>query len=293
MLLDVYKDSQKQFYEAISHSILENRVSHAYFIETSAFANGRDLVFSFAKFLLCPKHNTNLDHCSGCNLCHLIDEGVDNHIYVIEPDGMWIKKEQLENLKNQFSTKSSDGLPQIYIIFEADKLNKSAANSILKFIEEPEEGIIAILVAKNRYQVLPTILSRCQNYTLVGEKESFADIDGDDYLYDFLMNLERNGASTICYLKDLWFNNYKTREDVSNAFIRLEQIFLELLNYKVNSTLPSSTYQDSINFICSRNTISDLIYKLKVIRCAKDALNYNINVALFIDKFIIDYVKEG
>ena len=49
---------------------------------------------------------------------------------------------------------------------EADKLNMSSANTILKFLEEPEDDIVAILVANNRYAVIETILSRCQVLSL-------------------------------------------------------------------------------------------------------------------------------
>ena len=51
----------------------------------------------------------------------------------------------------------------LFIIYNAEKLNTSSANTILKFLEEPEENIIAVLTTDNRYQVLDTILSRCQN----------------------------------------------------------------------------------------------------------------------------------
>ncbi len=288
-MLDLYKDSQKEFYEAICHSILDKkRISHAYFIETSTFANGKELALSFAKFLLCPNHYSNLDQCENCSLCHLVDEGVDDHIYIVEPDGMWIKKEQIEVLKDVFSTKSMDELPRIYIVYEADKLNKSAANSMLKFIEEPEEGIIAILVAENRYQILPTILSRCQIYTLIGEQEEIKEVEGDDTLCDFILSLEKRGTETICYIKDLWFSFYSSKEDMQNAFSRMEQLFLDALHYKVKDS--SSISCDFYSFLCQNNTVSSLIRKLNVIRFSKEAIPYNVNLPLWMDKFIIDYV---
>lgn len=50
-------------------------------------------------------------------------------------------------------------------------MTDQAANSLLKFLEEPEEDIIAILSCKNTSVVLPTIISRCQQIKLVGKKE--------------------------------------------------------------------------------------------------------------------------
>ncbi len=48
------------------------------------------------------------------------------------------KKDQLLTLQEDFRMKSIEGSKRIYIISEADKLNVQAANSILKFLEEPE-----------------------------------------------------------------------------------------------------------------------------------------------------------
>ena len=67
-------------------------------------------------------------------------------IKIIEPDGMWIKKEQLMELQEEFNKTAIEGSKRIYTILECEKLNKQAANSILKFLEEPNDDIIALLV---------------------------------------------------------------------------------------------------------------------------------------------------
>ena len=59
----------------------------------------------------------------------------------------------------------------IYIIDPAEKLNPASANTILKFLEEPPEGIVAILITENKYNVLETIVSRCQCLSLVNDLE--------------------------------------------------------------------------------------------------------------------------
>ena len=75
---------------------------------------------------------------------------------------MWIKKEQLEELQQNFSETSVESNKRIYVIHNADRLNTASANSILKFLEEPEDNIIAILMTDNIHQLLDTIISRCQ-----------------------------------------------------------------------------------------------------------------------------------
>lgn len=289
-MLELYKESQKDFYHEICNSVLKNdKVSHAYFIETSSFEFGKELVLSFAKFLLCRSHFTNRESCGNCMICDLVDKHVENYIQVIEPDGLWIKKEQLEEVKAKFSKKAVDNFPQIYIIMQADKLNQSSANSILKFIEEPEDGIIAILVAENKYQVLPTILSRCQIYTLVGDKNKKLEDDLEEF-YNLLLTIEEKKERTICYIKELWHDKYKTKEEVINVFEKLESIFLDLLNYKVKNVTLYDTYMKQITNLANKNSVDDIIRKVKLIEFMKESIFYNANLSLLVDRFIIDYV---
>lgn len=290
-MFEKFKETQSEFYDVIYKSVVDNnKISHAYLIDTFGFSDSNSLVLSFAKFLVCREHRTNNNNCSDCNLCMLIDNGVDEHIKIIKADnGLWIKKEQLLDLKDEFSKKSLDGLPKIYIIEEAEKLNVSAANSLLKFIEEPEDGIIAILVTSNRYKILPTILSRCQIFSL---KKDVVSIDFSEYqnLFDFIMNLERNKEHTICYINDLWNYKYKTKDEYVDNFIKLENIFLDLIDYKVNKNTIFKDYKKDIDYIVSKNTEQELVHKLSVISNCKEIIQYNANLSLLMDKFIIEYV---
>lgn len=291
-MFEKYKDIQQEFYDLIYKSVVINKkISHAYLIDSFGYSDTNQLVLSFAKLLLCTEHKVNDVNCGECNLCELIDKGIDEHIKIIKPvdNSSWIKKEQLLQLKEEFSKKTLDGLSKIYIIEEAEKLNASAANSLLKFIEEPEEGIIAILVSNNRYKILPTILSRCQIYSLKKDKD---DVDMPEYqdLFDFIMNLERNKEQTICYINDLWNSKYKTKEEFVDNFTKLENILLDLIDYKVNRITKFSDYIDDINYIDSKNSEQSLVHKLTVISNCKEMIQYNANLSLLMDKFIIEYV---
>jgi DNA polymerase-3 subunit delta' len=73
-----------------------------------------------------------------------------------------IKIEAIRELQRQLSRSSFAGGYKLAIINDADRLNRSAQNALLKTLEEPNEKIILILVAHNEKRLLPTILSRCQ-----------------------------------------------------------------------------------------------------------------------------------
>ncbi|MEY8870716.1 ATP-binding protein [Gaetbulibacter sp. PBL-D1] len=86
----------------------------------------------------------------------------------------WYKKLGIENKQGQIGVdeaqdivkslalKSYEGGYKVMIIWMAEKMNTSAANKLLKLIEEPPEKTIFILIAEDEEQIINTILSRCQ-----------------------------------------------------------------------------------------------------------------------------------
>ena len=76
-----------------------------------------------------------------CNLPSLI---------IIEPDGLNIKKDQILDMMEKFSTKPVFTKFNIYVIREADRFNQSSANTLLKFLEEPEDNIIGFFITNNK-----------------------------------------------------------------------------------------------------------------------------------------------
>ena len=66
-------------------------------------------------------------------------------------------------------------MKRIYIIKECDKMNLQTANSILKFLEEPADNIIAILMTNNISKLLETIVSRCQLIRLNNTKSTLGN----------------------------------------------------------------------------------------------------------------------
>ena len=123
----------------------------------------------FSKILICPEKYT--DNCSKCNICSRIKSGNFGELNIIKPVNNVIKKEEILSLKEKFKTKSIEGKNQVYIINNVDTLNSSAANSLLKFLEEPDDtNTIAIFTTTNINSVISTIVSRCQVVRLNNEQ---------------------------------------------------------------------------------------------------------------------------
>ncbi len=165
----------EKFISFTENILAHNKISHAYIIELCDYDIDMSLVSRFIKLLLCKNDIKTFDklNCGSCNVCNLIDNYNYPDIRYIEPDGKEIKKNQLLDLQKDFNNKSLLENKRIYVIQEADKLNVAAANTLLKFLEEPADDIIAILLTKNRYKLLDTILSRCQVLTIGSEDDSY------------------------------------------------------------------------------------------------------------------------
>ena len=146
----------------ILNSFHEKKNSHAFLISTNNIEQAYNDVISVVKKINCK--NDGIENCE-CNICRTIDSGNNPDLIVISPDGKEIKKEQMMNVVHMFSTKPLINKYSVYIVNNADRMNDSAANKILKFLEEPEGNILGFFITDNIQGVLPTIRSRCELYS--------------------------------------------------------------------------------------------------------------------------------
>jgi DNA polymerase III subunit delta' len=147
--------------QMLQNSIMKNRVAHAYLFEGEKGTRKKEVSMLFAKALLCERQKDG-KACEECNNCRRINNGNHPDLHLVEPDGLSIKKEQIKSLQEEFSKTGVESKKKIYIIVHSDKMTVNAANSLLKFLEEPLADTTAILITENIHRILPTILSRCQ-----------------------------------------------------------------------------------------------------------------------------------
>ncbi len=154
---------QERVVHILRGSLKNGRLSHAYLFTGPRGAEKREMAVQLAKALYCEQEED--DSCEQCANCRRIQHGNHPDVYLIEPDGGSIKISQIRELQRQFSFRSSEGNRKIYILDQADTMTVQAANSLLKFLEEPSSQVTAILLTEQIHAILPTILSRCQLIT--------------------------------------------------------------------------------------------------------------------------------
>lgn len=308
-MIGEYKDEQPVLFDVLSNEITSNKISHAYLFNISSSVNAFPFIFAFIKSILCPMHKLNNDNCTECNICKAIDDGNYPDISIIEPDGQFIKKEQLVNLQKDFTTTSLYNGKKIYIIKYAENLNASSANSILKFLEEPEKDIIAILLTKNVNNVLPTILSRCQVLNFLGDSNAsnikeyvnnlYYEVCGEeiddgktddliDGLINYVVYYEKHGIDVITHNSSMWFEYFSDKKLNSIGYNLLLCYYKDVINYKLNRKIELyADYIDLIKESASNNSMDKLYKKVYYIIEASDRNKLNVNLALNLDNLLI------
>ena len=254
----------------------EKKMAHAYLVETNNINKCFNDIIKVIKGICC--NDKYIENCTKCNICHLIEQNSLPSLIIIEPDGKNIKKEAIENLKSSFSTKSAYTENNIYIIKYPEKMNDTAFNKMLKFLEEPEDNIIGFYLTENKDNVANTIVSRCEilkfNY-LNNNKSDILGLTTDEY--DRFKNLAKiyksmldENNSTI-----IWYNNSVLAKELQNRneIIVFLRILFDLYDEQIDENVNSKTI---------------LYKKISILSKYLEQLNYNVNTTLLLDSLAIE-----
>lgn len=152
---------QPQAVMILQQSVAHGRVAHAYLFAGPQGVAKEQAAIQLAKSIFC-RFSRDGDSCESCIDCQRIQHHNHPDLHVIEPDGASIKIEQIRALRKEFQYQAVEGSRKVYIIHAADTMTIPAANSLLKFLEEPVGEVTAILLTDKPHSILPTIRSRCQ-----------------------------------------------------------------------------------------------------------------------------------
>ena len=267
---------EKKIYIDFIDKIIENkRISHAYLIEVDNYDDDYEYIKIFIKMILCNLKYDDLKK-SNNKIIDLIDDDCYPDVYTISSDTSTIKKSLLIDLQKEFSNKSLYDNKKIYIIKECEKMNSFSANTILKFLEEPNENIIAFLLTNNRYHVIDTIVSRCQILSL---KESNYDCKINDDNINFL-NYILNPNSFFIDYNTIIKNQYSDKSLFKDGLLFVEEIIISYFNNN------KYIFDNNISEILSVYDKNKLIQILSIIEEYLSIIDYNINYKLWLDSFL-------
>ncbi len=317
------QNHQNIIYQTFLHALNSNHLSHAYLLVGEQGTPLLESALFLAKSLVCEHPNPLA--CEECMTCLRIDEGNYADIIVIDGFKQSIKKDDIRIIEERFETSAVERQGKmIYIINHVENMNVEAINSLLKFLEEPQENIFAFLTCENESRVLPTIISRSQvlhfrsidklkikeqaislgvnnldaellcnfyNYAnLITQK-----VDDKDYQVakeSMLITLNSLANQDLC-LVDLHtkvFPQVKSKEAARYYLDMLSIIFKDLISFKASTPLVLTSLKEQLEKLAS--SLAHLEESLLLVMTSRGQIEMNINVNLLLDH-IFTYILKG
>lgn len=231
---------------------------------------------------------------------HLIEENAHSQVQTIAGSGAsgQIKVDSVRAINENVNFSSLGGEKRVVIIRNCENFNQSSANALLKNLEEPKDDITYILTCTDPSAILPTIRSRCQVYSLTQPtvqqcREYFALSKSEQK--DKIISIYGGNIGMVKAALD----NPKRMEILQRALeaqslINGAQWYrLAVLLYAFNKKKEDFLlFLQDLEYICDSSLQAGDIAVLGAAAEAKTAAERNGNLALIMEKFIID-VKNG
>lgn len=271
-------------FDKIYNLFLANKMGHAFLIETKDIDKAAKEIMELSKKINCPA-KFQKDCSDDCEICFQIDNSCLPSIKVIEAAGQTIKKEQIIDVKNIFANNSMITKYNIYIIKNAEKLNSSSANVLLKFLEDPGTDTIGFFLLNNKKNIISTIKSRCQIYSYNVTEDNDQNIELKEVFKEisnriFLHLLEEKSFSFIKN-KEIVIQNLKERKE--------QELFLNYILFSIIKEINNRTLNKEINNnkMFLNFSTKTLINFTQITKEIIKKVSYNVNMELLFDDYFI------
>lgn len=204
--------------ELLAQARREERLTHAYLAPVRSGTPLENYAAELGRIILCPGND---DECGGKVLRNT------------HPDFFWITVlndkskisiNQVDDVISSSSYSPQESDKKVYALGKAEDLSLEAANSLLKILEDPPGYVFFLLLTENRNNLLPTILSRCQQLPkggteLSGMRDALTESGFDEAAVDYLMGVVNNRADLLDQLLESGPENpIEYREKVIEKF---------------------------------------------------------------------------
>lgn len=149
--------------DVLRRAIAARRVPHALLFTGPAHIGKTHLALEFAAALECTGQ---APPCGACEACRRVARGTHPDVRLVEPEGDHIRIGQIRSLQYELALSPVQGAWRVCILTDFHTATTEAANAFLKTLEEPPAHAVIILTALDARLLLPTILSRCQVFSL-------------------------------------------------------------------------------------------------------------------------------
>ncbi|EFS01529.1 DNA polymerase III subunit delta' [Listeria seeligeri] len=308
-----------------SKSVRENRLSHGYLLEGASGTGKKRTALWLAQSLFCLEATETELACGECANCTRIASHNHPDVHLLEPDGASIKIDQVRALKQELSKRGMESDRKVVIIYDAEKMTVQSANSLLKFIEEPEGGLLLLFLTTNPAQILPTIQSRLQPVTfksltfdslvdsltrigiseqkariyasITGSTEQAKNFEEDEWfgearsavvkLYE---GLHHQGTSPLIIIQESWMPLFKEKDKMALGLELLLLLYRDRLHLTLDESYePICTAQkEMLAQDALRKSLSETTGEIEKILAAKSKLASNMNMQLLMEQLVLE-----
>ena len=194
MNLSALKGNEK-LKDQLSRQEGERGLSHAYILSGPPGSGKHALARLLAAAMLCTGQGEK--PCGRCGPCIKVERAVHPDVSIISgPEtGKPITVDQVRQLRADAYIRPNEGERKVYLLEEADRMNPSAQNAMLKLLEEGPPYAAFLLIAGSSGGLLQTVRSRCEELALspVGREEVLPDPERQALVQKLADALERSG----------------------------------------------------------------------------------------------------
>lgn len=202
---------------ALKSALNEKRIPHAIMIEGEDGTGKHTVAKALAKSILCENGN---EYCDNCRSCHLFNVGTNSDFIEVKAQKNLITVSMIRELKKSVYERPDIRDKKVYLICDAQKMNREAQNAFLKVLEEPPEYVVFILLVSSKSALLDTIVSRCTVFSLFTPDfesakvcvEEISGIKDSDKITTALIANDNNIGKTLSALCE---NDNETLNDVN------------------------------------------------------------------------------
>lgn len=167
---------QEPIIQTLTNAIAKNMIGHGYLFSGFHGCGKTSVARLFAKSINCQnRQEGEFEPCNKCESCLEINSG--SAIDLIEIDAASNRGiDEMRELKEGIRFRPVKSKYKVFIIDESHQLTKEAANALLKTLEEPPSHAVFILATTELHKMIPTIQSRCQQFSF--RKLKLSDLVG-------------------------------------------------------------------------------------------------------------------
>ena len=316
----------QQFHQKMQH----NKLAHAYLFEGSRGTGKKELALWIAAGLFCQNKQDGMP-CTTCQNCVRVFDEHHPDVVEVEPDGLSIKVEQIRYLKSEFGKTGVEGNQKVFIVSDVEKMTVGAANSLLKFLEEPSGNVTAFLLTTAKQRILPTILSRCQMIHfsplpkqvlqqeleekgvsknqaallvhLTNDIEKAHELSQDEWFIDahqviwkWFVKIAKKDKQSFIFVQTTIMNHFKERNQYQLALELLLLVYRDALKLAYDSQtsrLSFPRYQEELTQFVNNKSSRIIISSIEEILASQKKLESNVNAQGIFEQTAIRLMNDA